>query len=76
MPKYVIESELPGAGQLTQDELHTISQRAVAHYRRLIFRALTFKSAPANPRSIHCYIPLQNDFQGGPRPHLHFISVP
>ena len=26
MPKYVIERELPGAGSLTKDQLHTISQ--------------------------------------------------
>lgn len=26
MPKYVIERDLPGAGQLTPDQLHTISQ--------------------------------------------------
>jgi len=26
MPKYVIERELPGAGQLTADQLHDISQ--------------------------------------------------
>ena len=29
MPKYVIERELPGAGQLTADELHGISQKSV-----------------------------------------------
>lgn len=28
MPKYVIERELPGAGQLTGDELRTISQKS------------------------------------------------
>ena len=26
MPKYVIEREIPGAGQLTPDQLHAISQ--------------------------------------------------
>ena len=26
MPKYVIEREIPGAGQLTADQLHAISQ--------------------------------------------------
>ena len=29
MPKYVIERELPGAGQLGRDELQAISQRSV-----------------------------------------------
>ncbi len=28
MPRYVIERELPGAGKLTQDELHAISQKS------------------------------------------------
>ena len=28
MPKYVIERELPGAGKLTKDELHAISQKS------------------------------------------------
>ena len=28
MPKYVIERELPGAGQLTADELHAISGKS------------------------------------------------
>ncbi len=26
MPKYVIERDLPGAGQLTADQLHAVSQ--------------------------------------------------
>ena len=28
MPKYLIEREIPGAGQLTADELHGISQKS------------------------------------------------
>jgi hypothetical protein len=28
MPKYVIERELPGAGKLSTDELHDISQKS------------------------------------------------
>ena len=28
MPKYVIEREIPGAGKLTQQELHGISQKS------------------------------------------------
>jgi len=28
MPKYVIERELPGAGKLSTDQLHAISQRS------------------------------------------------
>jgi hypothetical protein len=28
MPKYIIEREIPGAGQLSADELHAISQKS------------------------------------------------
>lgn len=28
MPKYVIERELPGAGKLSEDQLHAISQKS------------------------------------------------
>jgi hypothetical protein len=28
MPKYVIEREIPGAGNLTSDQLHAISQKS------------------------------------------------
>ena len=30
MPRYVIEREIPGAGELSQDELHSISQKSCA----------------------------------------------
>ncbi len=30
MPKFVIEREIPGAGQLSADELHAISQKSCA----------------------------------------------
>ncbi|MGE0042415.1 MAG: DUF4242 domain-containing protein [Vicinamibacterales bacterium] len=30
MPKYVIEREIPGAGSLSADELHAISQKSCA----------------------------------------------
>ena len=35
MPKYVIERDIPGAGKLTRDELHTISQRSCGVLRNL-----------------------------------------
>lgn len=35
MPKYVIERELPGAGKLTQDELHAISQKSCSVLREM-----------------------------------------
>jgi hypothetical protein len=30
MPKYVIEREIPGAGQLTEEQLQEVSQRSLA----------------------------------------------
>jgi cell division inhibitor SulA len=35
MPKYVIERELPGAGKLTPDQLHAISQKSCGVLRNL-----------------------------------------
>ena len=35
MPRYVIERELPGAGKLTRDELHAISQKSCGVIRDL-----------------------------------------
>jgi hypothetical protein len=35
MPKFVIEREIPGAGKLTTDELHAISQKSCSVLRNL-----------------------------------------
>jgi hypothetical protein len=35
MPKYVIERDIPGAGKLTRDELHAISQKSCGVLRNL-----------------------------------------
>jgi hypothetical protein len=35
MPKYVIERDIPGAGKLTRDELHAISQKSCSVLRNL-----------------------------------------
>ena len=35
MPKYVIERELPGAGNLTKDQLHAISQKSCGVLRQM-----------------------------------------
>jgi len=35
MPKYVIEREIPGAGKLTRDQLHAISQKSCAVLTKL-----------------------------------------
>ena len=35
MPKYVIEREIPGAGKLSQDQLHAISQKSCGVLRNM-----------------------------------------
>jgi Protein of unknown function (DUF4242) len=35
MPKYVIERELPGAGKLSEDQLHAISQKSCGVLNKL-----------------------------------------
>jgi Protein of unknown function (DUF4242) len=35
MPKYLIERKLPGAGQLSQEELHGISQKSCSVLNKL-----------------------------------------
>lgn len=35
MPEYVIEREIPGAGQMTEDEIHSVSVRSLDVLRGL-----------------------------------------
>lgn len=35
MPKYIIEREIPGAGKLTPDQLHGISQKSCGVLKKL-----------------------------------------
>lgn len=35
MPKYVIEREIPGAGQLSREQLHAISQKSCGVLQKL-----------------------------------------
>ena len=35
MPKYVIERDIPGAGKLTRDQLHAISQKSCSVLRNM-----------------------------------------
>ncbi len=35
MPKYIIEREIPGAGKLTPDQLHAISQKSCGVLRNM-----------------------------------------
>ncbi len=53
MPKYVIERELPGAGQLSSDELHAISGKSNAVLAGMNGRALWQHSYVAENK-IYC----------------------
>jgi hypothetical protein len=53
MPKYVIERDIPGAGKLTRDELHAISQKSCSVLRNLGPQIQWVKSF-VTPDKIYC----------------------
>ncbi len=53
MPKYVIERELPGAGQLSADELHAISGKSNAVLSGMGGRA-TWQQSYVTDDKIYC----------------------
>ncbi len=53
MPKYVIEREIPGAGKLSQDELHAISQKSCGVLRKLGSQVQWVESF-VTPDKIYC----------------------
>lgn len=56
MPKYVIERELPGAGQLSADELHAISGKSNAVLAGMNGRAQWLHSYVADDKIVCVYI--------------------
>lgn len=56
MPKYVIERELPGAGQLSTDELHAISGKSNAVLAGMHGRAQWLHSYVTGERLFCVYI--------------------
>lgn len=56
MPKYVIERELPGAGELSADELQAISQKSVEVLAGMAPRAQWLQSYVADDRLFCVYI--------------------
>ena len=56
MPKYVIERELPGAGQLSTDELQAISQKSNEVLAGMAPRAQWQQSYVADDRLFCVYI--------------------
>jgi hypothetical protein len=53
MPKYVIERELPGAGQLSADELHAISSKSNSVLSQMDGRATWLQSFVTDDK-IYC----------------------
>ena len=56
MPKYVIERELPGAGQLTAGELEAISQKSVGVLNEMAPRAQWLHSYVTDDKIFCVYI--------------------
>ena len=56
MPKYVIERDLPGAGQLTAEELQGISQKSVEVLDSLAGRAQWLESFVTDDKIFCVYI--------------------
>jgi hypothetical protein len=56
MPKYVIERELPGAGQLTSDELQGISQKSCEVLDSLAGRAQWLESFVTTDKLFCVYV--------------------
>ncbi|HET6880179.1 MAG TPA: DUF4242 domain-containing protein [Pirellulales bacterium] len=53
MPKYVIEREIPGAGQLTADELRAISQTSCGVLNKL-GPAIQWVESYVTPDKVYC----------------------
>jgi hypothetical protein len=60
MPKYVIERELPGAGQLTADELHAISGKSNQVLADMAGRAVWQQSYVTDDK-IYCVYTAENE---------------
>lgn len=60
MPKYVIERELPGAGQLSGDELHAISGKSNAVLAGMAPRAQWLHSYVTTDK-IYCVYVAENE---------------
>ena len=60
MPKYVIERELPGAGDLTSDELHAISVKSNEVLAGMGSRAHWLQSY-VTPDKIYCVYVAQDE---------------
>lgn len=60
MPKYVIERELPGAGQLSADELHAISGKSNAVLAGMAPRAQWMHSYVTTDK-IYCVYVAENE---------------
>jgi hypothetical protein len=56
MPKYVIERELPGAGDLSSDELRAISQKSVEVLDAMAGRAQWLESFVTDDKLFCVYI--------------------
>jgi hypothetical protein len=56
MPKFVIERDIPGAGQMTPDQLHAISQKSCSVLQEMGPRIQWVESYVTNDRIYCVYI--------------------
>ena len=61
MPKYVIERELPGAGQLSGDDLQAISQKSVEVLDSMAGRAQWLQTYVTDDKLFCVYIAANED---------------
>jgi hypothetical protein len=61
MPKYVIERELPGAGQLSSDELHAISNKSNSVLSTMNGRATWLESFVTDDKIFCVYVAEDED---------------
>jgi len=62
MPKYVIEREIPGAGRLSADELHAISQKSCGVLGKMGPQIQWVHSYVTDDK-IYCFYIAQNEAQ-------------
>lgn len=62
MPKYVIEREIPGAGKLSAEELHAISQKSCSVLGKM-GPAIQWVHSYVTDDKIYCFYIAQNEGQ-------------
>lgn len=73
MPKFVIEREIPGAGSMTQDELHKVARKSVQALR-LIGPQIQWLHSYITDNKVYCVYLAPDD--ATIKKHADMIGVP